>query len=456
MKNQLKSVVISVFAIALLLTACGSDGGSSKSPGDTTDPAETTDTTAPSKIYLTGISATSTNITFTWTDPSDSDFDHAVITCSDGTNSESENVAAGKKTLTKTTLKSTALSASTPYAFTIKSADRTGNLSKENAFYVKTNSSTASITFKTISTASELNSVRDTLGGNYLLLADIDLSTSYSLGWTSIGIYASGSTSYFTGIFNGNGHVIKNLYINNLSETGIAAGLFAYTLNATICSLGLESVNVTCNQFPGTLVGFADSCTIINCFATGSDTVPVGQHTSSGGLVGVATSCTIINCYAAVDAVNKGDYQASSGGLVGTVNYSTITNCFATGSVTGGTCSGGLVGTTGTSKITNCYATGAVTSSSTSGGLVGGADSFTTTNCYYDSSTTGESDTGKGIPFYTSGMKLKDSAVAIYTNIYVDWDFSGETANGTEEIWSIDTTGTINDGYPYLTNNPPK
>ena len=46
-------------------------------------------------------------------------------------------------------------------------------------------------------------------------------------------------------------------------------------------------------------------------------------------------------------------------------------------------------------------------------------------------------------------MKLTDTSVATYSG----WDFAGETDNGTEDIWSIDTSGSVNSGYPYLTDN---
>ena len=47
MKNQLKSAVISVFAIALLFTSCGGDSGGGSGGGtDTTDPSDTSDYTS--------------------------------------------------------------------------------------------------------------------------------------------------------------------------------------------------------------------------------------------------------------------------------------------------------------------------------------------------------------------------------------------------------------------------
>ncbi|MDA3955430.1 hypothetical protein [Oceanispirochaeta sp.] len=36
---------------------------------------------------------------------------------------------------------------------------------------------------------------------------------------------------------------------------------------------------------------------------------------------------------------------------------------------------------------------------------------------------------------------------------FTNWDFTGETTNGSEDIWSI--SSTINNGYPYLTGMVP-
>ena len=87
------------------------------------------------------------------------------------------------------------------------------------------------------------------------------------------------------------------------------------------------------------------------------------------------------------------------------------------------------------STILNSYSTGSVvTSSSGRGGLVGGTIYTTINNSFYDATTSGQSDTGKGIGKTTAEMKTE----ATFTN----WDF--------DTIWDIDTSGTINGGYPYL------
>ena len=65
------------------------------------------------------------------------------------------------------------------------------------------------------------------------------------------------------------------------------------------------------------------------------------------------------------------------------------------------------------------------------------------TDSFYDNETSGQSDTGKGISKTTAQMKtiatFTDNSSADLTG---SWDFYS--------TWEIDSSGTINDGYPYL------
>lgn len=69
------------------------------------------------------------------------------------------------------------------------------------------------------------------------LMNDIDLSTVCGEGkgnWTPIakyGIYKYNGEYHFDGVFDGNGHTISNLYIND--ENGSNLGLFGYVTTTT-------------------------------------------------------------------------------------------------------------------------------------------------------------------------------------------------------------------------------
>jgi len=440
------------------------------------------DSAAPASVTLTSATVTDTTITFTWTNPSDTDLDHISV-CWSGNNTSGGPTAVAKALQTYTINSLTAL---TEYIVTITAVDSSGNTASFSVSLF-TSSDATEKAYNLIYDADDLNNVRNDLTGYYIVMKDIDLSDSdYSTGegWTPIGYWDNTADVgyYFSGIFNGNGHVIRNLYINDSS--GNYKGLFGVTGideggtgTVQIYNLGLESVSITGTYNVGAIAGYTCSAIIKNCYATGT----VTENNCTGGLVGGNDfSSTITDCYATGAVTGSENY---TGGLVGNNSYSTITDCYATGTVTGSNLTGGLVGgntgypitdcyatgaVTGSGYdtggllgfvndciITDCYATGAVSGSDSTGGFAGGTLSATITSCYYDSTTTGQSDTGKGTPYTTTQIKLQDLNVVIYTNIYVGWDFVNETANGTDNVWSIDTTGTINGGYPYLTNLVP-
>ena len=184
----------------------------------------------------------------------------------------------------------------------------------------------------------------------FVLANDIDLSAySTGEGWTPIGMYLVDSSDYsktFQASFDGNGYVIKNLYINRPTEN--FQGLFGYVYGSSIKNVGLENVDVT---------GDIDV----------------------GGLVGLAK------------------------------NGSTVSNSYATGSMNGTTSVGGLVGLAkDSSTVSNSYAIGSVTGDIDVGGLVGLAEgSSTITDSYYDKETSGQSDIGKGDGITTAEIKEK-------------------------------------------------
>ncbi len=306
-------------------------------------------------------------------------------------------------------------------------------------------------------------------------------------GWVPV---CRSDSSVFTGTFDGNGNIVSNLYINRNSSYKGLFGIIGE--GGTVKNLAIEDANMSGQYDLGTLVG-ENRGTIDYCYATGN--VTGGSYVHAGGLVGQNTHTGIIkNSYAVVNVTTEGK---NTGGLVGS-NDGLIEKCFATGNVAGSgdwSHAGGLVGlhwnqVGGTAIIRNCYATGNVTTvletdqhaytgslvgytrdiveksygkglvtntvdPGDTWGLIGGEVIGPVTDCYHDSETTGWSDTHTGSqPRTTNQMKLDDTSVDTYLN----WDFVGEDVNGTEYVWNIDkdsSDGLINDGYPYLENNPP-
>jgi len=203
---------------------------------------------------------------------------------------------------------------------------------------------------------------------HYKMIADIDMDIApYNIdpGWVPIGTQPPNNP--FRGNFDGNGRIVKNLFINR--PAGNQQGLFGATNGATIKNIGIENCNITAGADVGGLVGSTSNySTITNCYATGNVT---GSGNNVGGLIGVSANDSLVsNCYTTVTVIGTASY---TGGLVGYNNTRCIiTNCYATGNVNGASITGGLVGSNEQgSSITNSYATGRVSGSGTVGGLVG-------------------------------------------------------------------------------------
>ena len=247
-----------------------------------------------------------------------------------------------------------------------------------------------------ISTAEELAKLatmtnNGLIGANteFVLVNDIDLSAySTGEGWTPIGT----PSKKFTATFDGNGHLVSNLYIYRSNDNN--QGLFGWLLSADIKNVGLENVDVTgyCNV--GGLVGNGSNSFISNCYATG-DVVGGGWV---GGLVGEGSSSTISNCYA-TGSVTGTMTNSYVGGLVGYgQNRIIISNSYSTSSVTGNKNVGGLLGwSSNYGTINNSYSTGTVTGNANVGGLLG-SGGVPLDNAYYTDTTGQTNGIGSGTP----------------------------------------------------------
>ena len=184
---------------------------------------------------------------------------------------------------------------------------------------------------------------------------DIDLSSIAD--WTSIGT----SSAKFTGVFDGNGHVIKNL-------KSTKGGLFGYVSGGEIKNIGLENVNINSTEtYVGGLINVneAGMNTTQNCYAIGSVT-----GANVGGLIG-DNSNMVYNCYFEGDVRST---SASAGGLIGTHHGTSVHNCYTSGSVSAHIVAGGLIGEIiDSGQVSSCYTASLVrvdnTSSTRKGGL---------------------------------------------------------------------------------------
>lgn len=283
-----------------------------------------------------------------------------------------------------------------------------------------------------ITTAGQLDEVRNDLDACYRLGADIDLDVSpYNTGqgWVPIG----DPDNPFIGTFDGNWHTIRYLYTTGGSLDYI--GLFGVLGDPQdlaepflVKNLLLEDVDVATPRPSGGLAGLSFKGTVENCGVSGS----VGAYSQVGGLIGlVSAQTTIRRCF--MKGTVSGTFNV--GGLVGNAEYGAlIEDSYALADVEAETSvCGGLVGFVTQMSIDTSYAAGLVTAPSQAGGLAGenGGDVFVE-DCYYDEDVSGIPDNGLGTPKSTSQMKTRST--------YAGWDF--------ESVWGI--RSDVNEGYPYL------
>ena len=263
-----------------------------------------------------------------------------------------------------------------------------------------------------IKTADELQAINNNLSGKYILMSDIDLS---GIDWEPIGDANTGTP--FSGEFNGNGHVIRNLTINKPTENGV--GLFSAAMG-TIENVGLENVNITGGTGVGGLVGTFGYGNINNCYVTGSIKA---DDAYIGGLIGMASGGRLTNCYANanIDGTYTSTYTSSIGGLVGYLTTGAqVDNCFAKGSIINGYSNiGGLIGLVEDSTVTNCFASGKVAGTTLVGAFIGsiGGTSSATNNTYYstvNSVVPAIAYNPIGVPALTDGGTPPESLMPLY------------------------------------------
>ena len=186
--------------------------------------------------------------------------------------------------------------------------------------------------------------------------------------WISIGDGANTEVGSFQGVFDGQSHVVYNLYSheglksenkdnnNNLYRNG----LFGSIYNATVKNLGIENADIvipmndTSTYGKGILVDWMTDSTINNCYTTGSITGGSYIEKYIGGIAGFLNGIngknSISQCYstAAITGNYNGEYYAeqeggkepmdcwdSLGGIVG-ASYRgqvTISDCWFGGEI---------------------------------------------------------------------------------------------------------------------------
>ena len=198
--------------------------------------------------------------------------------------------------------------------------------------------------------ANEVNNGDNKTGKIYYLTSDIDLGGKFdssgnaldgNISWTPIGI----EDNSFSGTFDGNGHIISNMYVNRPNDDN--NGLFGNANNGYIKNLGIIKSLVIGKLANGGIVGI--NGVIKNLY---SDSYVKGSA-QTGGICGI--SCIVKNSYNIGNVENTGD--GVTGSIVG--GWGIIYNSYNLGKVS--STSGSVGGISGwSSKIYSSYNIGEV------------------------------------------------------------------------------------------------
>lgn len=267
------------------------------------------------------------------------------------------------------------------------------------------------------------------------------------------------STQTFRGSFDGENHIIRNIYIDQSSNAGlfgVSGGGTIYSTNRTkICNLTVEGniiIGETNSQRAGGIVAYAAYGLVIeNCH---SQVNISGNVYGMGGIVGICQygDLEIINCsnqgaidnarnatggiigatQANINIVNT--YNSANlkgtqviGGMVGIMDAKVnIYNSYQVGDITGSSSVGGMIGrVSATATLRNVYTIGNINCSSSKGGIIGQIQDSSIIDCDY--------------VYY----KKADGLVGIYNENDSDFQINGYT----EEEWnSTQMVTLLNEG----------
>ena len=289
-----------------------------------------------------------------------------------------------------------------------------------------------------------------------------DLDFSFSPLTLPFGVSSDGSCVSYTGVFEGNGHTIKGLVMNNKDNQEYdSAGLFCALGNATFenlvidssCSFSGNYAGALCVSVKGSLVvrnvtnmasvsgtrmigGFVGwigglnkgvEVTFKDCVNDGTVT---GSDYNVGGFIGYIYNNTNMNVTIS-NSTNNGSVTGSDynvGGFVGIIHSNTnmnvtISNSISNGNVTGSNSDvGGFVGyilsnTNMTMTISNSISNGSVTGSMFVGGFIGYI--YSSTNMAMTISNSTNNGTVAGSREYVGGFvgcifSLKPKSISLF------------------------------------------
>ncbi len=135
--------------------------------------------------------------------------------------------------------------------------------------------------------------------------ADIDLSGE---NWLPIGVVLG--EHYFYGTYNGNGHIINNLYINEPNQPEYMYGGFFGMLGGTVENLGIENGDINGHCIGGITSHGVGSPIIVNCYYKGKLTATERAGGIADNVGGIIANCYFEGEINAPEAYGIASYQA--------------------------------------------------------------------------------------------------------------------------------------------------
>jgi filamentous hemagglutinin family protein len=274
----------------------------------------------------------------------------------------------------------------------------------------------------------------------YILGSNLAFTGSYTQA-----VVAPGSgNNKFTGDFNGFGHEISGLSINNStasSNTGLFGNAYANWTDSNISNIGvagsITTTSTNTNSHTGGLIGKLGGDNYGSVFNAYSTTVIDAVNANGsyvGGLIGYAEYVTIKN----VSAAGAVTAKSGVGGLIGGTKQGTISYANASGAVTANSAAGGndsvggLIGYVDRTNISYTYATGAVNASNTAsansvGGLIGKLDGSGGGSLTYSYATGNVTNASSGA---TGGLVADSSNWGLSSNVYATGNVQASTLGG--------------------------
>lgn len=244
---------------------------------------------------------------------------------------------------------------------------------------------------------------------HYKLTQDISLAEVCGAdkgNWEPIGNFHLNENMKFSGVFDGDGHMISDLFIrdnlkrqglfgllesSNKSQMAIVRNVIVkgYVKGLTQCAM------IVGTQYGGSIIENCEAYGAVECKAAyAGGIVGYSVHTNAannilisgctnyadlngygyfGGIAGGA-SCVIKDCVNHGNIVASNDY---SGGIVGYQNLGKLYNCGNTGKIEGRDNVGGISGySIQSSKLYNCYNAGHIVGQDWVGGIIGYCDTY--------------------------------------------------------------------------------